>query len=165
MDYCYIEFASKDTNSLYRAIELFTMIKVAKKTDDTTNDRPFINYLTDAERSYFGNPSPEEEQEWSDEWFSTPLEIRHSSRMLTPPWDLESMLYAFWIGDYELIDIQEQKGKYYLRFDPHGYPYGGTGCMVALLECFGHRVVGINDGAGYEKYTPETELWKPKQKG
>jgi hypothetical protein len=56
MDYCYIEFASKDTNSLYRAIELFTMIKVAKETDETTNDRPFINYLTDAERSYFGIP-------------------------------------------------------------------------------------------------------------
>jgi hypothetical protein len=164
MNYCYVEFTPKDTESLHRTIELFGMIKAAKEIDQPLDDRLFVNYLMDIERTYFWHPSHEEEKEWNDEWFSTPLEIRHSPKMLVPQWDIESMLDAFWNGDYDCLTIQEENGKHYLMFNPYGYPYGGTGCMVAFLECFGHRIIGINDGTGYEKYTPQAEFWKPKKR-
>jgi hypothetical protein len=163
MDYCYLEFLPKNTESLSRAIAFFGMVKAAKETD-AVNEQPLVDYLTDAERAYFWQLSPEEQQEWNDEWFSTPIALRHSPRMLTPQWHLESMLDAFWNGDYELVAIQADNGKHYLTFNPHSYPYGGTGCMVGFLECFGHQVVGIQDGTGYEPYTPKTEFWKPKKK-
>jgi hypothetical protein len=35
--------------------------------------------------------------------------------------------------------------------------------MVALLECFGHQVIGVQDGTGYVEYTPITEFWQPKK--
>ncbi|MEM8777561.1 MAG: hypothetical protein AAGF26_01555 [Cyanobacteria bacterium P01_G01_bin.49] len=164
MDYCYVEFVPKDTESLYRTIELFGMVKAAKEANEAVNEKPLVDYLSDVERAYFWNPSPEESKEWHDQWFSTPLEIRHSRKMLTPQWHLESMLDAFWNGDYDLVAIQEENGKHYLTFYPYGYPYGGTGCMVAFLECFGHRIVGIDDGTGYDKYVPQAEFWKPKKK-
>lgn len=164
MDYFYVEFEPKDSESLYRSVGLFRMIKAAKETDEVVNNQPFVTYLTDVERAYFWNSSPEEAKEWHDEWFSTPIKIRHSPKMLSPKWDLESMLEAFWNGDYDLVAIQEQHGKHCLMFDPHGHPYGGTSCMVAFLECFGHSVVGMDDGTGYQRYTPRTEYWKPKKK-
>ena len=171
---CYIEFLQKDEVSLGRTIELFGMIRDEKNLDlesesnesdeivTEIDDTVFINYLTEAERAYFWNFSAEESQEYSDERFATPVEIRHSSQWLHPQWHLESMLDAFWNGDYDLIAIQEENNRYYLTFDPHGYPYGGTGCMVALLECFSNQVIGIDDGTGYREYTPRTEFWQPK---
>ncbi|WP_295614920.1 hypothetical protein [Chamaesiphon sp. GL140_3_metabinner_50] len=173
----YVEFLQKDETSLRRTIDFFGMIREAKsasldidriesdKSDDIVaevDDTVFINYLTDVERAYFWNPSEQESQEYWDEWFSTPVEVRNSPQWLYTQWHLESMLDAFWNGDYDLIAIQEESNKYYLTFDPHGYPYGGTGCMVALLECFGNQVIGIDDGTGYIEYTPRTEFWQPK---
>jgi hypothetical protein len=173
----YVEFVGKDEISLQRTIEFFEMIKntkaaieiedVALDEDDLPiteiYDLPFTNYLTKTEKAYFSNLSSEEHDEFMREWFSTPIEIRHSPQMLCPQWDLGSMLDTFWNGEYDLIDIQEKNSKYYLTFNPHAYPYGGTGCMVALLECFGHKVIGIQDGTGYVEYTPTTEFWQPKK--
>lgn len=164
MKYCHVEFEPKDQGSLSRTVELFDLMKVAKEADETSDDTQFVNYLTESERAYFWNPSPDELQEWNDEWFSTPVDIRLSPRMVSPQWHLESMFDAFWHGDYDLVGIEKENGRYYLAFNPHGYPYGGTGCMVAFLECFGHTVVGIDDGTGFEHYTPRTEFWKPKNR-
>lgn len=163
MNYCYIEFEPKDKNSLYRAEDLFKTLKVAKDAGEALDAPHFVDYFSDVERSYFWNPSPEELKEWNDEWFSTPIEIRHSPQMLMPQWHLESMLDAISSGDYQLIAIEEKDSKYRLAFNPHGYPYGGTSCMVALLECFGHTIVGIEDGTGYVIYAPRTAFWRSKQ--
>jgi hypothetical protein len=173
----YVEFLPKDKISLQRTIEVFEIIKSAKATIESEDvlldednmpiteiyDGQIINCLNDLERSYFWNPSEEESTAYWEEYFSTPIEIRHSPNMLHPQWHLESMLDAFWNGEYDLIDIQENNGKYYLTFNPHAYPYGGTGCMVAFLECFSHEVIGIQDGTGYVEHTPRTEFWQPKK--
>lgn len=95
-------------------------------------------YLTDSERSYFWNPSAAE------------LEERNKERLtLLPQWQLESMLEAFWNGDYELVGVCQEGMRHFVAFNPHGYPYGGTGSLIALVECFGHRVVGVDDGTGF----------------
>lgn len=72
------------------------------------------------------------------------------------------MLDAFWNGDYDLIAIRPQATRHVLEFNPHGYPYGGTACLIAMVECFGHQVAGVEDGTGYEKYVPRTNIWKPR---
>lgn len=51
------------------------------------------------------------------------------------------MIDAFRNGDYDLLGCRRASlriGR--LAFEPFGWPYGGTGCMRALIEAFGHRV-------------------------
>ena len=158
---CRVEFEPSDEKSLRRLTEFFDFVKAAKDSDEPADESQLLGYLSDGERSYFSNLTPEEVAEWNEYWFSTPLPKRHSPEMPTPQWDFASMLDAIWNGDYDLIAIQPRAARYVLEFNPHGYPYGGTGSLVALVECFGHQVVGVDDGTGYEKYVPRTNIWKP----
>jgi hypothetical protein len=51
------------------------------------------------------------------------------------------MIDALKNGEYELLGcekISDRVGRF--GFDPHCNPYGGTGCMRALIEAFDHRV-------------------------
>jgi hypothetical protein len=159
--YCRVEFESNGEKSLQRLTEFFDLVKATKDSDEPADESQLLAFLTDGERSYFSNLTPEEVAEWNEYWSSTPLPKRHSSEMPIPQWDFASMLDAFWNGDYDLISIQPRATRHVLEFNPHGYPYGGTGSLVALVECFGHQVVGVDDGTGYEKYVPRTNIWKP----
>lgn len=159
--YCRVEFESNGERPLQRLTEFFGLVKAVKDSDEPADESQLLAFLTDGERSYFSNHTPDEKAEWNEYWFSTPLPKRHSPEMLIPQWDFASMLDAFWNGDYDLIAIQPRATRHVLEFNPHGYPYGGTGSLVALVECFGHRVVGVDDGTGYEKYVPRTNIWKP----
>jgi hypothetical protein len=159
--YCRVEFESNGEESLQRLTEFFGLVKAAKDSDEPVDESHLLAYLADGERAYFSNLTPGEVAEWNEYWFSTPLPKRHSPEMPTPQWDFASMLDAVWNGDYDLIAIQPRATRHALEFNPHGYPYGGTGSLVALVECFGHRVVGVDDGTGYEKYVPRTNIWKP----
>jgi hypothetical protein len=61
-------------------------------------------------------------------------------------WDFGSMIEAFHKGVYNLLRItrtSDNTGA--LRFEALAYPYGGTGCMRALIECFGRIVTGKVD--------------------
>jgi hypothetical protein len=159
--YCRVEFESNGEKSLQRLTEFFDLVKAAKDSEEPADESQLLAFLTDGERSYFSNLTAEEVAEWNEYWFSTPLPKRHSPETLVPQWDFASMLDAFWNGDYDLISIQPRATRHVLEFNPHGYPYGGNGSLVALVECFGHQVVGVDDGTGYEKYVPRTNIWKP----
>lgn len=163
MNLCHIEFEPIDGDALRRMITLFGMIKAAKESEERIDDTPFAAYFSEVERAYFWNPTTKEQAQWDEEWFATPLPMRHSPEMVLPQWHLESMLDAFWNGDYQFVDIVEEAGKHYLTFDPNGYPYGGTGSMVAFVECFGHRIVGVEDGTGYVEHIARTEFWGPRK--
>ena len=51
------------------------------------------------------------------------------------------MIEAFYNGEYSLVLVDrtsDTTGR--LQFVPEAWPYGGTGCMVALVECFDGKV-------------------------
>src|SRR5215469_14995678 len=53
-------------------------------------------------------------------------------------------------GEYELISCSlwtPDTGV--LEFSPFAFPYGGTGCMKALIEACDGEVIGEDDGTGY----------------
>jgi hypothetical protein len=63
------------------------------------------------------------------------------------------MIDCFMNGEYELIAcrlIDANIGV--LEFFPFSYPYGGTGCMKALIEAFDFKIVGQDDGTEYISY-------------
>ena len=68
-------------------------------------------------------------------------------------WDFDSFVDAFLNGEYNLLSCEKiHDGKGRLNFYSLAYPYGGVGCMVALVEAFGGIVTGINDGTGFVSF-------------
>lgn len=66
------------------------------------------------------------------------------------------MFEAFEEGEYDLIGCEMiGNGVAEIQIDPHAYPYGGVGPLIALVEAFGFTVLGVNE---YGQYQNRAEL-------
>ena len=119
--------------------------------------------LDEKSRNYFCTLSSEERDEWEKEWFSTPVNERLKNPALQPHWDVSSFIEALINGEFLIEDLQIAGDEAKLVFNPLAYPYGGSGCLIAIVEAFGQSVVGIDDGTGYQIYK-KRESWVPKAK-
>lgn len=164
MSYCYIKFLPSDKESLSRLVRFYEMLKQEKDSTEEPNETRLSTFLSAAEKRYFWDPSEEEREQWQRFWSATAVDVRLSPKMPSPPWYLESLYAALWIGDYDLLDISRENGSYHLNYEPYGFPYGGTDSMIALVECFGHSVIGIDDGTGYTDYEDLRIIWNPQMK-
>jgi hypothetical protein len=53
--------------------------------------------------------------------------------------------------DYSLLQCQMLTVNIAeIHLDPYGYPYGGVGAWIALIEAFGFFVLGVNECGDYE---------------
>jgi hypothetical protein len=160
----YIKFEARDDRSLDRltaTVEAFKRDKIGEAR------RPIDGWaasFTSDELSTFWSPDELEMESWNKYWFSTPLPKRHSPEMPLPPWQFESMLEAILEnGEYDLIGVRRvNQREAVLEFDPHAYPYGGA--LRALVRAFGHRIIGVDDGTGYELGDPISPRWTPEMK-
>ncbi len=143
-DYFCVQFelASSERFDLLHAV--FVALRDAKSGNFTDAEDPYWKAFFDPDSlNFFWWPTPMELQEWQQLWVSTPHELRLTESKLQKPWDFASMIDAFESGDYDLIELRRiDSGAGLLLFDPRGFPFGGTGCMRALIECFGGVVTG-----------------------
>lgn len=159
MNYCHIEFTPINTDTLARTQKIFELMRSMKAAETWRDETAITALLTASEQAYFWNPSAEEFDEWNAHWLNTLVAIRTSPAMICPQWELGSMYDAIRSAEYDLVGIFEESGKHFLAFNPHAYPYGGISSLVAFLECFGHKVLGYDDGTGYASHQAR-ELWK-----
>ena len=142
----YVEFEGAGEPQLRKLTDVFTALQVAKQSDDWRDDAYWLAFFDAAARAHFWWPTEAERKDWERRWFSTPVETRFTDRSLRTKWDFGSMIEAFRHGDYDLVACRRTSGnRARIQFDPHGDPYGGAGSMRALVEAFGHRVVGVSD--------------------
>lgn len=138
-----VEFEVSGEESYRRLDAVITALASAKRDEDFRDDTYWLAYFDETERSRFWWPTPSEREEWRRRWQAAPVALRLSDPSFRPPaWDFGSMIDAFRNGDYDLLGCRRQSphvGR--LEFEPHGWPYGGTGCMRAVIEAFGHRVI------------------------
>jgi hypothetical protein len=137
----YIEFIVNDLERFDLLKKVFNELKGSKETNSFNEDDYYLNFFDEKAKAYFGTYSDEENLEWSEKWFSTPVEERWNNPDLQRKWDFGSMIEAFKNGEYELLScemVTEDKGR--INYDPWAYPFGGTGCMKALAESFGFEV-------------------------
>lgn len=143
----YVEFAVASDQGYQRLDAVVAALAVAKRTDDFKDDAHWLPYFNSEERSRFWWTTEAELREWSQRWEAAPVDRRLSDPAFQPPaWDFGSMIDAFRNGDYDLLGCQlrsPQVGR--LEFEPFGRPLGGKGCMRALIEAFGHRVIAESD--------------------
>ncbi len=160
MEGCFIEFSPPDDSHVLRTIECVSHV-AALKRDDELDEESMEKELSDEERAYFRVLTPEELSEWNAFWFSTPLPQRHSPNMPTPGWDFGSMVESIADAEFDITGVATERGRYYLTFEPESYPFGGTGCLIALLECLGNKVSSVNDGTGTVPHV-EPVRWEPQ---
>lgn len=138
----HVEFEIASEESYRRLDAVLEALAAAKRSEDFRDDAYWLAFFNDEERSRFWWPTEDERQEWRRRWEAAPVDVRLSDPSFLPPaWDFGSMIDAFRHGDYELLGCRRASPRIgHLVFEPYGWPHGGTGCMRALIEAFGHRV-------------------------
>ncbi len=142
----YIEFKVYDSASFKSLQNAFQKIKADKDIDSFENEETYLKFFDEQAKLYFGWYSEKEIKDWERKWFSTPVETRWNNPSLKMKWIFGSMIECFKDGEYKLLScemVSEKKAR--LNFKPLSYPYGGTGCMQALIESFGFEIIEISD--------------------
>jgi hypothetical protein len=144
----YLEFTVQDSQRFAVLQQFFGKLKADKDAEAFDDDDAYLALCDEQARSYFGWYTEEEDAEWLARWYATPLETRWTDETLKRQWDFGSMIEAFKNGEYQLLSCElTAPMTARLTFESWAFPYGGTGCMQALIEAFGFKVVRIYDGA------------------
>ena len=140
--YFCVQFSLASEDRFEMLNNVVVALRDAKTGEFTDAADPYWKTLFDDDAlKNFWWPTPDELANWQHRWESTAPDKRLTDPKLQTPWDFASMIDAFECGDYDLIELRRSEdGSGQLLFDPHGFPFGGTGCMRALIECFGGLV-------------------------
>lgn len=148
----YIEFEVSDPERFERLKAVFLELKKDKDADDFRPDEEWPKLFDEESLDFFYWPTSAERAQWLNDMSYRPILITPTEETQGQQWDFFSMIDAFRNGEYELQQCEmESPGNGKLEFYSFAYPYGGVGCMVALIESCGFRVTGIEDGTGYRK--------------
>lgn len=146
----FIEFSIHSPERFAALQRAFAELKHDKNAD-TWRPRSELMKCFDAESLRHFHWFDEKERTLRLEELRTrPIAIAPTEESTGQAWDFDSLIFAFRNGEYMLVDCEMTEGeKGRLTFSAFSDPYGGVGCMVALVEAFGCNVTGIDDGAGY----------------
>jgi hypothetical protein len=164
---CFIAFQVTDQERFHTLVHAFEILKQEKlkqiapmfendaeeynTATHTQTLRSLVDILFDLfdeqALAHFWWPSKQECQDHWRRWQVTPAPQRLTDPTLNHLWDFESMIDCFLNGEYELVAcrlLTSDTGI--LEFSLFRFPFGGTGCMKALVEAFGCQVIGKGDG-------------------
>jgi len=158
IDQFYVEFKVNDHERFTCLCRVFDALKhdkhkhlnaqdEAESTQAFREDEKWLSFFDERARSHFWWPSQQELAAHSAQWFATPLATRRSDPALKRPWMFFSMIDAFKNGEYELISCKmHTSDTAHLSFFPLAWPFGGTGCLKALVEAFDFVIVAESSG-------------------
>lgn len=133
---CFVEIEGDDGAPLTALERVVAALAHAKEAGEWHDDDHWIAFFDEAARTRFWWPTDSERADYFRRWRATPAATRRTDPSLRVPWDFGSiMIDAFRNGDYRIIGVRRiRSGVARLEFDPLSDPYGGTGCMIALVE-------------------------------
>jgi len=137
----YIEFKVSDLERFELLQRAFLQIKTDKDNDSFEDETFYLQLFDEKAKSYFGWYSEQDLKDWEKRWFSTPVETRWTDPSLKTKWTFDSMLECFKNGEYQLLScemVSDERAR--LNFLSFSHPYGGTGCMQALIESFDFEI-------------------------
>ncbi len=142
----FVEFEASDAAAYVRLEAVVDALASAKREDDFRDDAFWKGFFDAGALARFWWPTEAERADWLRRWQATPVSARATDPTLRTPWDFGSMIDAFRDGEYDLIGLRRvDANRARLEFEPHAYPYGGPGCMCALIEAFGFVVERIEE--------------------
>jgi hypothetical protein len=140
----YIEFKVIDSERFKLLQNVFQKIKNDKDNDLFEDEEFYLQFFDEQAKAYFGWYTAEEIKNWERKWFSTPIEARWNEPSLKMKWDFGSMIDSFKNVEYQLLScemISDESAR--INFRAFSHPYGGAGCMHALIESFGFEITEV----------------------
>lgn len=159
--FCFVEFEVASAPALARLTEIVDGVSADKTANTRRSDEEWLSWFLPAERAAFWWPSEREREAWNQFYRATRSGHDHDPATPMPPWDFASMIEAIYSGEYRLVGVRPTGATALLEFEPEAYPYGGTDALKELVRCFGHRIVGVDDGTGYLAGDPRPPSWHP----
>jgi hypothetical protein len=150
----YIEFSIPSPERFTALQRVFVELKHDKDADDWRPNEELIRFFDAESLRHFYWPADDVRRQRLEDLRTRPVIETPTERSPGLTWDFDSLIDAFVNGEYNLLSCEMTKDrKSRLTFDSLAYPYGGVGCMVALVEVFGGVVTGIDDGTGFVAIT------------
>jgi hypothetical protein len=151
-----VRFGVSDPQRLETLRSLYSEIKRDKQSGHFREPSDWVRRMPDDVKKQFSWPTPEERTQWLAVRDSTVIAIPNPSQQVGARWDFYRVFEAIEEGEYDVLDCEIiSDGVAEMQIDPHSYPYGGVGPLIALAEAFGFTVLGVNE---YGKYQSRTEL-------
>ena len=151
-----VQFAVNDPERFNALRSLYGEIKRDKDADQFRDPDEWVGLVPDDVKARFSWPTPEERAHWLGIRNSVVTAIPDRSQQLGAEWDFYRVFEAIEESEYDVLDcVMAEPGVGELRINPHSYPYGGIGPLIALAEGYGFMVLGVNE---YGKYQPRQEL-------
>jgi hypothetical protein len=130
---------------------LFAEIKHDKNAGNFRDPSMWPSRVPDEIKYKFFWPTAEERKQWLAVRDSKTIAISNPAHQIGQRWDFYRVFEAIEESQYDLLSCEVTgKGVAELRIDPHAYPYGGVGPLIALAEAFGFDVLGVNECGRYE---------------
>lgn len=146
-----VRFAVNDTTRFEALRSLLAEVKQDKDARRFREPAEWMRLVPDEVKGRFVWPTQAERDHWLAARDSTVIAIANPSEQLGSEWNFFAVFEAIENGDYELLDcVLVGDGEAEVQIDPHGYPYGGVGPFIALVEAFGFIVLGVNECGKYE---------------
>jgi hypothetical protein len=156
MDTFGVRFSVNNPARFESLCALYAEIKRDKQAGRFRDPSEWVRLVPDEVKGQFSWPTPQERERWLAIRNSVITRILDPSQQVGTQWDFYRVFEAINEGDYDLLGCEmvgEEAGE--MRVDPHAYPYGGVGPLIALAEAFGFMILGVNE---YGKYQGRAEL-------
>lgn len=149
----FVEFTISSPERFSALQRAFAELKHDKDADDWRSNDELLEFFDAESRSHFYWPPDDVRRQRLEDLRTRPILVAPTESATGLRWDFDSLMDAFVNGEYNLLSceiIGGEKGR--LNYYALAYPYGGVGCMVALIEAFSGVVTGIDDGTGFVSF-------------
>jgi hypothetical protein len=149
-------FGVNDPSRFESLRSLFAEITRDKKAGRFRDPANWARLVPDEVKSRFSWPNQEDMARSLAVRDCTAIFIPEPSQQIGARWDFYRVFEAIEDSDYDLRECEMVgEGVAEMRIEPHAYPYGGIGPLIALVEAFGFTVLGVNE---FGRYVGRSEL-------
>jgi hypothetical protein len=146
-----VRFAVDDPRRYEALRSLYAEVKRDKDAGQFRDSAEWVRLVPDEAKARFVWSTPEERAHWLGIRNSVVIAIPDPGQQLGAEWDFYRVFEAIEESEYDVLDcVLAEPGVGELRINPHAYPYGGVGPLIALAEGYGFTVLGVNECGKYQ---------------
>lgn len=149
----FVEFSISSPERFAALQRVFAELKHDKDSESWRSNEELLKFFDTTSLNHFYWPPDDVRRQRLEDLRTRPIIETPTVQATGLTWDFDSLINAFASGEYNLLSCELLQNEI-ARLDFHAlaYPYGGVGCMVALIEAFDGAVTGIDDGTGFVSF-------------